>query len=171
MKLKKGWILYLLVWSLNSCKWMAECYPEFTGQVLSNTSKTPVQGATVLLMNQNISVKTDENGFFKISGSGCSDANIKISKNNYTPFEITLSSSSNHKAYKVKSESISVDYDNPVSSLDGSVVTGTWIDQNSESFVVSSHSIVYYLDSLKKVTDEMIDHQIEYKLRDSVNRR
>ena len=99
-------------WSLNSCKWMAECYPEFTGQVLSNTSKTPVQGATVLLMNQNISVKTDENGFFKISGSGCSDANIKISKNNYKPFEITLSSSSNHKAYKVKSESISVDYDN-----------------------------------------------------------
>ena len=113
MKVKKAGFLYLLVWSLNSCKWMAECYPEFTGQVLSNPSKTPVEGATVLLMNQNISVRTDENGFFKISGSGCSDANIKISKNNYKPFEITLSSSSNHKAYKVKSESISVDYDNP----------------------------------------------------------
>lgn len=154
---------------------MAECYPEFTGQVLSNPSKTPVEGATVLLMNQNISVKTDQNWFFKISASGCADANIKISKTNYKPFEITLSSSSNASGYKVKSESIYVDYENPHTSgpknKNSSVVTGTWIDQNSEHFSVTPSGIVYYLDSLKKISNEIIDLQNEYKIRDSLNRR
>jgi hypothetical protein len=171
MNLKKALIFCFIAGSLYSCKWMAECYPEFTGQVLSTTTKAPVQGATVTLINQNISVQTDENGFFKMSASGCFDAHFKISKANYKPFEITFSSSSNWNSYQVRSDSKSVDYKEPVRSADSSVVTGTWINQNSERFSVSSNSIVYYLDTLKKVSDEITDIQNAYKTADSLLRR
>lgn len=169
MNLKKTLIFCFVVGFLSSCKWMAECYPEFTGQVLSNTTKTPLEGATVTLINQNISVQTDENGFFKMSASGCFDAHFKISKANYKPFEITLSSSSNSNSYQVRSESKSVDYNEPIRSKDSSVVTGSWIDQNSKSFFASPNGVIYYLDTLKKVSDEIIDIQSEYKARDSIN--
>ena len=131
--------------------------------------KTPVEGATVLLINQNISVKTDENGFFKMATSGCFDAHFKISKTYYKPFEITFGSSSNSNSYQVKSESIFGNYESPIYSnpndKNSSVVTGTWIRQNSESFFASSSGIIYYLDTLKIVSEEIKDIENEYRKR------
>ena len=170
MNLKKALFFCFVAWTLNSCKWMAECYPEFTGQVLSNTTKTPVKGATVTLINQNISVQTDENGFFKMSASGCFDAHFKISKANYKPFEITFSSSSNSNSYQVRSESKSVDYKEPVKVEDSSVVTGTWINQNSESFFASSNGVIYYLDTLKNLSEEIADMQKQLRAGNTIKK-
>ena len=142
---------------------MIECFPEFSGTVISNSTKEPIEGATVLLLNQNIAVKTDKSGFFKLTASGCIDGHLKISKEHYKPFEITFSNSSNSNSYKVTSESEFVNYDKPFylnpKDTSSSFTTGTWIEQNSEGFSVSSNEISYYLDTLKSVSEEITDIQ------------
>ncbi len=171
MKLKSILICLLLVISFTSCKWIAECFPEFTGIVLSNSTKTPIEGATVELLNHNISVKTDKNGFFKLATSGCFDAHLKISKEHYKPFEVTFSNSSNSNSYEIKSESISVDYDKPFypnPKDKNTFVTGTWIQQNSQDFSVFSNKLTYYLDTSKNVSDEINSIQNEIKTQYSL---
>jgi hypothetical protein len=163
MKIRSSLICVFLGFSLLSCKCMVECFPEFRGKVLSNSTKEPIEGATVQLVNQNITVKTDKDRFFKLSASGCIDGHLRISKEHYKPFEITFSSSSNSKSYKVKSESTFVDYDKPFylnpKDTSSSFTIGTWINQNSESFSVSSDKLIYYLDTLKSVPEEISDIQ------------
>jgi hypothetical protein len=160
----KHWSIYLLcIVSFPSCKWMAECFPVYTGRVLSTSAGAPMEGATIQLINQNISVKTDSNGFFKLSTSGCFDAHLKILKEHYKPFEITFSNSSTSNSYKVKAESKFVEYDKPFNpnpeDKNSSVITGTWIKQNSESFSVLNNEHIYYLDTLKNTTEEINDIQ------------
>ncbi len=55
-ELKHVLICLLFIGPLYSCKWMEEYFPEFTGNVLSNSTKTPIEGATVELINQNMTV-------------------------------------------------------------------------------------------------------------------
>lgn len=170
MKLKDSLICLLFIVSFPSCKWMAECFPEFTGKVVSDSTKTPIEGAKVELINQNITVKTDKNGVFKLATSGCFDAQLRISKEHYKPFEITFSSSSISNSYQVKSESLFVDYDEPFypdPRYKNGFITGTWIKQNSESFTVSSNELTYYLDTLKSVSEEIDDIQKEVRSRNS----
>lgn len=165
-------ICVLIISAFTTCKFLAECFPEFTGRVLSNSNKTPIEGATVELINQSIKVKTDKDGFFKISTSGCFDAHFRISKEHYKPFEITFRSSSNSNSYEIKSESKSVDYDEPFfpdTNNKNTFITGTWITQNSESFSVSSGALTYYLDTLKNITEEINDIQMDIRSRTILN--
>ena len=167
MKFKNSLICIFLGISLLSC----ECFPEFSGKVLSNLTKEPIEGATVQLMNQNIAVKTDKNGFFKLAASGCIDGHLIIFKEHYKPFEITFSNSSNSNSYKVNSESKFVDYDKPFyfylnpKDTRPSFTTGASIKQNSESFSVSSNELTYYLDTLKNISEQI--SEIQNRLRDS----
>ena len=167
MKFIISLIFVFLAISSLSCKWMVECFPEFSGTVLSNSTKEPIEGATVQLMNRKIAVKTDKNGFFKLAASGCMDAHLIISKENYKPFEITFSNSSNSNSYKVASESEFVNYTRPfyldLKDTSSSFTTGTWIQQNSESFSVSSGKLTYYLDTLKSISEEISDIQNEIR--------
>lgn len=171
MDLKKC-LIGLLIITQHSCKCGVECFPEYTGRVLSHITKQPIEAATVKLTNYNIKVKTDKMGFFKISASGCIDAHIKISNAHYKPFEITFSSSSNFKSYRVSSESKFVDYNKPFypdSTNANSFITGTWISQNSESFLVSTggtgYEFTYFLDTLKPISEEIKDIQKEMRAR------
>ena len=151
---------------------MIECFPEFTGTVLSNSTKEPIEGATVQLMNRNVAVKTDKNGFFRISGSACNDRHLRISMEHYKPFEITFTNKSNSNSYKVNSESEFVDYDKPFylnpKDTSSSFTTGTWIKQNSESFSVSDNELTYYLDTLKSISEEI--SEIQNQIRKSIKK-
>lgn len=170
MGIRSSIICVFLSFSLLSCKCMIECFPEFSGTIISNSTKEPIEGATVLLLNQNIAVKTNKNGFFKLAASGCIDGHLKISKEHYKPFEITFRNSSNFNSYQVKSESRFVDYDkpfylNPKDTI-SSFTTGTWIKENSESFSVSSNELTYYLDTLKSTPEEI--NEIQNQIRKSI---
>lgn len=150
---------------LTSC----DCYTVVKGKVLSNRSKTPIEGAIVQLIGKNETVLTDRNGLFKLEKvtGFCFDPHLKISKRGYKPFEITFKSSSSSVSYEVKSKSNFITYDKPFypdSNDKNSFIFGTDIAEYSENFAVTSNGEIYYLDTIN-VSQEIND--VQNKVRNS----
>ena len=129
-----------------------DCYVKVTGQIVSSSTGKPIESALVTMINKNREVYSDQNGCFLIDmQSGfCFDPEIKVTKKGFKPFEILISGDSKSISYKIKSESQSVDYDeplNPDSTNRNSFITGAWIEKYSQDFISRNDSLIIYLDT------------------------
>lgn len=148
-------VLFLISAVLQSC----DCVPRVKGIVISNSTKQPIEGASIVLVDQDESTLSNKNGFFEVSKHTgfCFDPQVRISKVNYKPFELTVSGSNESKSYKVASKQDFIEYDKPFyPDIDDkrTFTTGAWIDKYSQYFTISSDTILFYLDTLE-VKDEV----------------
>lgn len=144
-----GWLLILLITIITSC----DCYVSVKGQVFSNTNKKPIAGAKVELIGRNISTTTDKNGYFHIGEQTglCFTPLLKITSENYKPFEMSFKSSNNNKSFELKSDAKVVNYAKPFypdTTDKETFMIGTSIKIFSESFAFKGDSILFYLDTI-----------------------
>lgn len=142
-------VLFLVSTVLQSC----DCVPHVKGIVISNSTREPIEGASIVLVDQDESTLSDKNGFFEVSKHTgfCFDPQVRISKVNYKSFELTVSGSNESKSYKVTSKQDFIEYDKPFYpdiNEKSTFTTGAWIDKYSQYFTVSSDTILFYLDTL-----------------------
>ena len=148
---------------LQSC----DCFVSVKGKIISNSTKQPIQGAIIEMVDKSESTKSDAEGYFSLSKQVglCFGPQIKITKKNYKPFEMNLSGSNESKSYKVKSKQDFVDYDAPFfpdPNDKGTFTIGTWIEKYSQMFSVRSDTILFYLDTVN-VESEIL--QIKSRFR------
>lgn len=129
------------------------CYVSVKGRVLSASDKHPIEGASVELVGRNKITTTDKDGYFHIwvQTGFCFDPHIKITAGNYKPFDITFKGTSESRSYVLKSQSESIEYDEPFypdPNNRQTFVTGTWIEKYSEKFSALSDTITFFLDTI-----------------------
>lgn len=138
-----------------------DCNTVVKGRILSFSSRRPINGAKIEMIGKNVISNSDSNGFFRVRKftGFCFSPKIKVTFDNYKPFEIELESESEYQNYKVNKESEFVDFENPVKSSDYHI-EGTWIEKYSSNFEVKSDSLIIYLDedNLKKELDLIQNH-------------
>ena len=154
--IKKRLLYFLPLIFLTAC----DCFTVVKGRIISDETKLPIANATIELIDKNTIVKSDNNGQFKIEyvSGFCFDPKIRITSENYKPFEIKIHTTSHSKSYELKSESKSIDYEKPFypnSAKDSGFMTGTWINNFSQNFSVCNDSLFIYLD------DDNIKKEIE----------
>jgi hypothetical protein len=123
------------------------------GKVFSDSTQNPIEGATVEMVGKNEKTKTNKDGYFKVEKivGFCFDPIIRITKNNYKPFEIKFKNLDDSKIYEIKSKSDFITYDKPFypdSTNKNTFVTGTWINQYSEHFDFNADTNLFYLDTI-----------------------
>lgn len=119
------------------------------------------------MVDKSESTKSDENGYFSLSKhvGFCFNPQIKITKSNHKPFEMTFVGIRESKSYKVTTKQDFIDYAEPlyIDPNDKSTfITGTWIERYSQFFNVSSDTILFYLDTVD-VKNEINQIQIRLK--------
>jgi len=145
--MKKQILIYALIIILfGSC----DAVLTIDGRVLSHRNKLPITGATVELVGENDSVKTDQNGYFhieKISGFSIEPV-IRVTAGNYKPFEIEMNHSCESKSYKVNNAFIDVDFDKPVYRDSNNFIVSTSVKKYSGSFTIDNDTLLLYLDTM-----------------------
>ena len=142
-------LLYLLtLLLLTSC----DCFTVVKGKIISSETKLPIRNATVELIGKNTTVKSDDKGQFKIEyvSGFCFDPKIRVTSESYKPFEIKIHHSNDSKSYELKSDTKFIEYDKPFypnPAKDSGFITGTWIENYSQSFAVYDDSLLIYLDN------------------------
>lgn len=144
---KKRLLYFLPLIFLTAC----DCFTVVKGRIISDETKLPIANATIELIDKNTIVKSDNEGQFKIEyvSGFCFDPKIRITSNNYKPFEIKIRHSNHSKSYELKSESEFIDYEKPFypnPSKDSGFMTGTWINIFSQNFSVSNDSVFICFD-------------------------
>ncbi|WP_339607889.1 carboxypeptidase-like regulatory domain-containing protein [uncultured Roseivirga sp.] len=129
-----------------------DCYVKVTGQIVSSSTGKPIKNALVTLIDKNRKVYSDQNGNFLIDMQTgfCFDPKIQVTKKGFKPFQVLISGDSKSISYKIKSESQSVDFDEPLypdSSNKSTFITGTWIEKYSQDFQSRNDSLIIYLDT------------------------
>ena len=102
----------LTVLLLQAC----DCFVSVKGKVISNTTKRPIKDLIIEMVDKSESTKSDENGYFSLSNhvGFCFDPQIKITKSNHKPFEMTFGGSRESKSYKVTTKQDFIDYAEPL---------------------------------------------------------
>ncbi len=154
--LKKRLLYFLPLIFLTAC----DCLTVVEGRIISNETRLPISNATIELLDKKTTVKSDNKGQYKIEyvSGFCFDPKIRITSENYKPFEIKIRTTSHSKSYELKSETKSIEYEKPFypnSAKDSGFMTGTWINKFSQNFSVYNDSIFIYLD------DDNIKKEIE----------
>ena len=129
-----------------------DCYVKVTGQIVSSSTEKPIDNALITMIDKNREVYSDQNGNFLIDlqTGFCFDPEIQVTKEGFKPFQILISADSKSKTYKIRSESQSVDFDEPVypdSSNQSTFIIGTWIEKYSQYFKSKNDSLIIYLDT------------------------
>ena len=148
---------------LSSC----DCQIIVNGRIISSTTGKPISGAKIEMVDRDIFTKSDKNGYFSIGEMTgfCYSPEIKVSYNNHKPFQIELESESDYQNFKLKRESESVEFDEPVypdPKNRNTFIISTWIEKYSQDFEIKSDSIIIYLDE-KNLTKEI--ESIKEKLK------
>jgi hypothetical protein len=87
-----------------------------------------------------------------------------VSKKGYKPFQLKIDYSGEETSYTIKSESISVDYDEPVypdPNNRETFITGTWIEKWSQDFSTRDTLSIYLMKEDTKAEVETIRKQVE----------
>lgn len=142
---RKYIFLCILLLPLQACT----SFPvKIIGRVFDKETGLPLLGTTVNLLDGSDIKKTDSNGFFEVSTETrpFQDPVILVTKESYKPFQLRIDGNSEEISYVVKSESISVDYEEPVypdPNNRGTFITGTWIDKWSNEFKTGDTLSIY----------------------------
>ncbi len=94
----------------------------------------------------------------------CFEPEIQVTKEGFKPFQVLISGDSESKTYKIRSESQSVDFDEPVypySSDRNTFIVGTWIEKYSHDFEFENDSLIIYLD-IENFEEEIKELLIAY---------
>jgi hypothetical protein len=123
-----------------------------TGQIVSSSTGKPIENALVTMIDKNLEVNSDQNGKFLIDmhTGFCFDPEIQVTKEGFKPFQVLISVDSESITYQIRSESQSVDLDEPVypdSSDPNTFIVATWIEKYSQDFESKNDSLIIYLET------------------------
>lgn len=123
-------------------------------------------GTSVNLLDGSDIKKTDSNGFFEVFSETrpFQDPTILVTMDGYKPFQLRIEGKSDETSYSVKSESIFVDYEEPVypdPNNRGTFITGTWIDKWSKEFKIGDTLCIYLVSEDTKAEVERNKKEIE----------
>lgn len=104
------------------------------GKVFDKETGQPISLAMVDLLDGKDRENTNIDGFFEVFSQTrpFQDAVILVTKEGYKPFHLKIVRTADETTYVIKSESISVDYDQPIypdPNNRNTFITGTWIDK------------------------------------------
>ena len=136
--------LCILLFPLQGCSFSAG----ILGRVIDMATGLPIPGTTVNLLDGRDIKTTDITGLFEVFSETrpFQDPSILVTKDGYKPFQLRIEYSSDETKYIVKSESVSVDYDEPVYSDPknrDNFITGTWIEKWSTEFKTGDTLTIY----------------------------
>ncbi len=157
----KKFILIPLIYFFLSC----DCEIAIHGQVLSSNTGKPIQGAKIEMVDKELISSTDRDGYFTIGEMTgfCYSPTIRVTYENYKPFEIELISDSDKKIFKVREESEYIDLNvpyHPNPENERTTIEEIPIEIYSRNFEIQNDSVFIYLerkdlkreiDSIKKI--------------------
>ena len=148
---------------LSSC----DCWIAVNGKVVSSETGKPISGAKIEMIGKNLTSTSDQNGNFSIGEMTgfCYSPKVKVTYENHKPFEIELEYDSGFQNYKLRKESESVAFDEPLypdANNKNTFITSTWIEKYSGNFEIKSDSLIIYLDE-KNIAKEI--EQIKRNLK------
>lgn len=140
---------------LSSC----DCQILVKGKVFSSKTGKPINGAKIEIVGKNLNSTTNQNGNFSIGEMTgfCYSPKIRVTYNGHKPFEIELESDSVFQNYKLKKQSESIDFDQPLypdPKNRNTFILSTQIEKYSGDFEIKSDSLIIYLDE-KNLTKEI----------------
>lgn len=159
---RKYLFLLILLLPLQGCSFSVK----ILGRVIDKETGRLILGATVNLLEGRDIKKTDKAGFFEVfSETGpFQDPTILVTKDGYKPFQIRIEGSDEETTYTVKSESIFIDYEEPVfpePNKRETFITGAWIDKWSKEFKTGDTLTIYLVRDNRKAEIERAKEKIE----------
>ncbi len=141
------WLIALTMTIGYSCDYHINIH----GKILLYNSDIPVQGAKIELVNRNISVLSGATGDFNIGEHTGRSYNpvLRITKENYKPFEIELDHEDNSKVYKVKTESVYHHLDEPFypnPNNEDTYLVNIPLEKYSQNFKLNNDTIIVHLE-------------------------
>lgn len=143
----KRFILILLLYPFFSC----DCQIGVQGQILSANTKKPIQGAKIEMIDREIISFSDKDGFFAIGEMTgfCYTPILRVTYEDYKPFEIELASDSNKRIFKIREESEDIDLEEPFHpnpENKRTFIRTIPIEIYSRNFKIINDSVFIYLD-------------------------
>ena len=159
---RKSLFLCILLLPLQGCSFSVK----ILGRVVDKETGLSISGATANLLEGRDIKKTDNAGLFEVFSETrpFQDPTILVTKNGYKPFQLRIEDSSEETNYIVKSESISVDYDEPVypdPNNRETFITGIWIDKWSKEFKTGDTLTIYLVREDRRAEIERAKKEIE----------
>ena len=161
--LKKSILLCILLLPLQACTSFSV---RILGRVFDKEIGLPLVGTTVNLLDGSDIKKTASNGYFEVFSEArpFQDPTILVTKDGYKPFQLRIERESDETSYIVKSESIFVDYEEPVypdPNNRETFITGTWINKWSKEFKTGDTLSIYLVREDEKAEVERNKKEIE----------
>lgn len=130
-----------------------DCSIKVVGKVVSTETGIPIYGAKIEMLGRNLYSISDKNGNFSITEQTgfCYEPNLKVSFEDYKPFELKIFYNSNNTTYEVLKDTRSVNLSEPIypdPKNEKTFITATLIEHNSKSFKIKSDSLIIYLDQI-----------------------
>lgn len=149
---RKYILLCVLLLPLQACTSFSV---KILGRVFDKETGRPLVGTTVNLLDGSDIMKTDSEGFFEVFSETrpFQEPSILVTKDGYKPFQLRIDGNSEEISYIVMSESIFVDYEEPVypdPNNRGTFITGTWINKWSKEFKTGDTLSIYLEIAEKK---------------------